>query len=124
MDSRRPRGREADQGVGAGVERIAPLLRMFRAAPASLDQGIDPIEHRRQEQRKAVTDVAMQRTFEQCVGEYHKLHSGAWKNAKHAAQWTNTLKTYAYPVFGKWPVAEVTDVQIIAVLLPIWTTKH
>jgi hypothetical protein len=27
-----------------------------------------------------------------------------WKNAKRRQQWTNTLKTYVYPVFGDLPV--------------------
>lgn len=89
-----------------------------------LEQGIDPIEQRQQAKRQQVTDAALRRTFEQCVLEYHALHAGAWKNAKHAAQWTNTLKTYAYPVFGDWPVSEITDTQIVVALKAIWETKH
>ena len=34
-------------------------------------------------------------------------HEAAWKNAKHPAQWSSTLATYAYPVFGAQPVAAV-----------------
>ena len=31
-------------------------------------------------------------------------HRVAWKNDKHAAQWTATLKTYAYPLLGEMSV--------------------
>ena len=93
-------------------------------ARALLEEGIDPIERRQQAKRRLVADTAQRRTFKQCVEEYHALHAGSWKNAKHAAQWTNTLKTYAYPHFGDWPVSEVTDTQVVASLRPIWEKKH
>lgn len=89
-----------------------------------LDLGIDPIEQRNDAQRKAATAEALRKTFKQCVEEYHLLHAGAWKNVKHASQWTNTLVTYAYPTFGEWPIDAVTDVQVVTALTPIWTSKH
>lgn len=98
-------------------ESVVDLRRM-------LDKGIDPIEQRKQELRKSEQATKLRRTFQQCVEEYHELHSVLWKNAKHASQWTNTLKTYAYPLFGNWPVDEVTEVEIVAALTPIWNEKH
>ncbi|MGH8040594.1 MAG: tyrosine-type recombinase/integrase, partial [Rudaea sp.] len=50
-------------------------------------------------------------------------HKSGWKNEKHAAQWTSTLDTYAYPVIGKLPVAAIDTVLVMKVLEPIWTTK-
>lgn len=46
-----------------------------------------------------------------------------WANAKHAAQWKNTIVTYAYPVLGDKSLADITREDILAVLSPIWTTK-
>jgi integrase len=47
-----------------------------------------------------------------------------WKNPKHADQWINTLRAYAFPVFGNKPVAEVTTDNVLATLEPIWQAKH
>ena len=46
-----------------------------------------------------------------------------WSNPKHAAQWENTLRTYAHPVIGRKPVDEVTTSDVLAILVPIWTSK-
>ena len=46
-----------------------------------------------------------------------------WSNAKHAAQWTSTLATYAHPVIGRKPVDEITTGDVLTILTPIWTTK-
>ena len=48
----------------------------------------------------------------------------AGKNAKHGAQWTATLATYAYPIMGTVPVGDVTTDHVVQVLTPIWSTKN
>jgi integrase len=50
------------------------------------------------------------------------MRSG-WKNAKHAAQWSATLETYAYPVMGSLPIAGIDTGLVLKVLEPIWTVK-
>jgi integrase len=44
------------------------------------------------------------------------------RNAE-AAQWRNTLATYAYPVCGDLPVAQVNVAHVTEILEPIWKTK-
>jgi hypothetical protein len=39
-------------------------------------------------------------TFRAAATDYVAAHEAGWKNEKHRAQWTSTLATYAYPVFG------------------------
>lgn len=46
-----------------------------------------------------------------------------WKNATHRQQWRNTLATYAYPILGDVPVADVTTDLVLKVIEPIWATK-
>ncbi len=46
-------------------------------------------------------------SFDQCAEAYILAHKAGWKNVKHGDQWTDTLKTYASPVFGHLPVADV-----------------
>ena len=46
-----------------------------------------------------------------------------WRNAKHAAQWAATLKTYVFPHFGDRPVDEISSADVMNALTPIWTVK-
>lgn len=47
-----------------------------------------------------------------------------WRNAKHRAQWTATIETYALPIIGDRPISEITRDDVIKVLDPIWSTKN
>lgn len=89
--------------------------------------GRDPIEHRQtelsQRMSAALQAAKLSRTFAECAKEYHKANADDWKNVKHAAQWINTLTTYAFPQIGKLPVGDVNRDHIRDVLLPIWKTK-
>jgi hypothetical protein len=67
--------------------------------------------------------LARSMTFDQCATAYINAHKGSWKNAKHAEQWKNTLATYASPIIGALPVADVDTDLIVKVLSPIWGSK-
>lgn len=62
-------------------------------------------------------------SFEHCAERFLASKSAEWKNPKHKQQWSNTLKTYAYPVIGTLPVSEIGLGHITKILEPIWTTK-
>jgi integrase len=57
------------------------------------------------------------------AGRYIAAHSAGWHNARHAAQWSTTLREYAVPVIGRLPVQEVDTGLVLNVLEPIWTVK-
>ena len=78
---------------------------------------IDPIEKRR------LTHARDGITFDQCADAYMDAHRSSWRNAKHAAQWSSTLKAYATPVIGALPVSEIDTALVMRVLQPIWKTK-
>jgi integrase len=69
-------------------------------------------------------------TFKQCAERFIEAHRASWSNAKHAAQWSSTLATYAHPIIGNLPVGDIggngnghaTDL-IMKVLEPIWYSK-
>jgi integrase len=117
-------GRLREMGLGsvhaiglAEARKRATACRQMR-----LD-GTDPIAVKKAGKLKAKLEAARAMTFRQCAEAYIEAHKAGWQNAKHAAQWSSTLKTYAYPVFGALPVQAV-DVGLIAkVLEPIWKTK-
>lgn len=85
-------------------------------------QGIDPIERRRV-QRAEVAARAGLNTFSEVADAYIAAHEASWRNAKHRQQWRNTLDTYAVPILGKLPVAQVDVGSVMRVLEPIWREK-
>jgi integrase len=89
----------------------------------SLNNGADPLAEKTARKKEDKLAAAGTRTFERCADAYIEAHSKGWKNAKHAAQWTSTLRTYVYPVLGELPVRTIDRALVIDVLDPIWTTK-
>jgi len=84
---------------------------------------IDPITHRAQQVAAVALDAAKTMTFTNCAEAYIEANKAGWKNAKHVAQWSATLDTYVYPVFGKLPVQAVDVGLVLKVIEPIWTVK-
>jgi integrase len=66
-------------------------------------------------------------TFRECAEQYIEAHKPSWSNPKHAAQWSATLKTYAYPIIGDEAVSKMTNSTgtdlVMKVLEPVWYTK-
>ena len=85
--------------------------------------GIDPIEMRRGRRQDEAVEAAKAITFSACAASYIDSHRAGWRNAKHAAQWTATLETYAYPMFGSLPVQAVDTNLVMQALEPIWAVK-
>ncbi|WP_428375386.1 tyrosine-type recombinase/integrase [Lichenicoccus sp.] len=125
-------GRTREMGLGrAGSEPGAVPLSEARQTAGELHRlvrsGVDPLA-RRVDERAAAKALAQQTairgvTFEQAAERFMLANRAGWKNAKHSAQWTSTLKTYAYPHLGDLPVADVLTEHVLAVLTPIWTSK-
>ncbi len=84
-------------------------------------QGRDPLAERRQAAEELCRPPVP--TFAQAVEQVIEMRRPIWSNAKHASQWTNTLRTYAHPIIGRKLVDEVTTGDVLAILTPIWTTK-
>ena len=94
----------------AVLERDANLRGDLRAVQAALDAVQVPSP-----------------TFKTCAEQYIEAHKAGWSNARHVQQWSSTLETYAYPVIGNLPVAELSGrsgtYKIKEILDPIWYTK-
>ncbi len=86
-------------------------------------EGIDPIKARNRELTSQRVQAASAMTFKECAEAYIRSHKAGWRNTKHAAQWTSTLETYAFPVIGSLPVQAVDTPLVLKVLEPIWQVK-
>ena len=63
-------------------------------------------------------------TFEEIARQVHIERMPTWKNAKHGAQWINTLRDYAFAKIGRMPVDAIGQPEVLMCLSPIWTEKH
>jgi integrase len=117
-------GRPRWMGLGSAND-IALAEARIRAAECRKTRadGKDPIEARKDKLRVARLDAARGLTFEECAKAFIEAKKVGWRNSKHAAQWSSTLETYAYPIFGSLPVQTVDTAMVMKVLEPIWTTK-
>lgn len=111
------RGKRRDIGLGglatvSLAEAREAALAMRKLARA----GGDPLAERRRE-RRAVP------TFEEAADIVHAEHAPGWKSPKHAAQWKNTLREYAFPVLGRMRVDHIDAPDVLKVLAPIWLAK-
>lgn len=117
-------GKRRDKGLGGFPDvTLAGAREAARTARAKIKEGIDPIEEAKAAKSALVASRAKDVTFEKCAETYIETHEKGWKNAKHRAQWVNTLSTYVYPQFGKLLVRDVELAHVLSVLEPIWTTK-
>lgn len=83
----------------------------------------DPLMLKRQERAKAAAAAARSMSFRQAAEQYIEERRQNWKNIKHAQQWENTLKTYAYPVIEDVQVSEIDKAMVLKIIKPIWATK-
>lgn len=86
--------------------------------------GGDPFLLRDQLRAMAVAAAAAAAapTFEKAAEMAHAALTTGWTNAKHAAQWLNTLRQHAFPLIGNIPVNQITTADLLRVLSPIWLT--
>ena len=108
--------RRHDLGLGVFP---AVSLKAARLAVDTLrlkvSQGIDPLACR------LVADPQPSGvTFRQEAERYISTHRPSWKNARHAQQWSHSLRDHVYPSLGDQPVASIETEQVLDVLVPIW----
>lgn len=121
------KGKSRDIGLGAagpGGIYLADARDLATALRLKVKAGIDPLAERQQAEADAKAEEQASKvagiTFKAMAETHIAANRDSWRNAKHKQQWENTLKTYAYPVFGELPVAEVDTPHVLKVLEPIW----
>ena len=123
-------GKSRDIGLGAagaGGMSLADARDRAAALRLKVKAGIDPLSERQEAEARAKAaaeaSVAAIVTFKNAADAYIAANGDSWRNAKHRQQWENTLATYAYPVIGGMPVADVDTAQVLRILEPIWKAK-
>jgi len=121
-------GKERRMGLGkyrgnGAADDVTLAVARERAAACRqlLANGQDPLDRREAERRSAGPQATV--TFKDAFYTYFAGKRQSLSNAKHRAQWESTLQTYAFPLIGHRPVADVTAGEVIDALRPIWTTR-
>jgi integrase len=117
-------GKRREYGLG-GYPSVSLASARDRAR-GLLDQiftGTDPSVAKKEAKSKLAAQKAKSVTFKVLAEQYIAQHEAAWKNAKHAAQWTSTLETYVHPTLGSMVVGDIDTPAILKVLEPIWKEK-
>jgi integrase len=117
------RGRRRDMGLGGWpAVSLSDAREAARVARQKVRAGIDPIDDADAALARAKAERNLM-TFREAAEGYMDAHERGLRNAKHAAQWRSTLKTYAYPVFGDKAVRDVELQDVLRVIEPLWTSK-
>jgi integrase len=118
-------GRTRDMGLGALANVSLVKARAKAAAARALrDDGIDPIEQAGELAAAAATPKGPKSlTFELAAEAYMVDKLKRLRSDVHRHQWRQTLETYAYPIIGDMPVADIETSDVLAILRPIWDTK-
>jgi integrase len=121
--------REMGLGPARGLNAV-PLAKARQKAAALHEQvsaGLDPLAERamQAEATAAAAEAAAVRaiTFRDVAEDHLATHASGWSHPKHKAQWISSLATYAYPVIGAVPVAQVSTEHLMTVLRPLWQAK-
>jgi integrase len=113
-----------EAGLGSfdtwGLAEARDRAREFRQQRAL---GKDPIEERKAQRTAAKIEAAKALTFRACADAYIDAHAAGWRDPKSRKQWQSSLRAYAYPAFGEFPVQSVDVALVMKALQPIWTTK-
>jgi len=117
-------GKAREMGLGAyPTTTLAAARGAAEEARQLKAKGSDPIDNRAAVRALKIAEAAKAVTFRHCAEAFIEARRDGWKNAKHAAQWTATLETYAMPKLGGVPVASIDVTLVHSVLEPIWRTK-
>lgn len=120
-------GKRREIGLGGftTTNGIAEARKRAQEARDKIREGIDPVQERRSARAALKAARLTGITFKQAAEEFIATNDAGWSNSKHAAQWTSTLATYAFPLIGNVQVADITTAHVLEVLKQdnFWTTK-
>jgi integrase len=114
-------GKRRMMGLGAcSHTTLAKAREKATDARKQVKDGIDPLAVREVD---AAATKAKATTFRDVAKDYIDDQRAGWRNAKHASQWENTLRDYAFPEIGEKAPQDVTTEDVLRILKPIWQAK-
>ena len=116
--------KQREMGLGSqSVIGLAEARQIALEQKRLVTLGMDPIEQRKHIRQSKAIEQARNVTFKEAAEACIEARSHEWRNAKHAQQWSNSLKQYAYPILGDLPLSNISTDLVLKVVEPIWISK-
>lgn len=97
------------------------------ALGAKVSVGIDPLSEREQQRKDQDLEErarhARRTTFREVAERYLEAHGPSWSPG-NLRQWRQCLRDFVYPRIGQEPISSVCRDDVLAILRPIWVSKH
>jgi integrase len=111
------------------ARKLAAEKRLIRASGTDPLAALDAHKDTRRLER-AATEAAKQEAgrpkapiFDHALDDFHIANEGQWRSKLHATEWRDSLVRHVCPALGPKRVDEITILDILAVLKPIWKTR-
>ena len=115
-------GKRKEKSLGsANTITISQAKEMAEKFRVGLTEGTAPMTPKEVLDKEVRADLTFEDYAKKAIEKIANVR--LWKNAKHKAQWFATVRAYAIPVLGKKKLSEIKRADVLAVLLPIWSTK-
>ena len=88
-----------------------------------LNQGMNPASEKKAQKEQQIQNEEDKPKFKEYALACIESKRPEWSNKKHAEQWNNTLRDYAFKHIGHLPVDIINTEDILKILNPIWHTK-
>jgi integrase len=116
-------GKRREMGLGSyPTTSIREARTKAFEARTVIDDGNDPLEIRRKQEREAARLAAVP-TFAEAARQHFADKAEGFRNKKHRDQWISTLERFVFPKIGKTRVDELTPADFAACLKTIWLEK-
>lgn len=110
-------GRRRDMGLGGyPAVSLARARESAREARERVRLGADPIEDRRVARDVLAARSRAAMTFRDCAVRLIESKIAGWRSAVHARQWSQSLRDYAFPSIGLYPVDQIGLPEVLLVL--------
>jgi integrase len=114
-------GRQRYLGLGSlDTIGLATAREKARAARELRLERKDPIAEKRAQRSAAAAERARSMTFDEARDAYVTAHRAAWRSAKVARQWTQSLEDHVSPLLGKVLVKDIDAGLVLKAIEPLW----
>lgn len=112
-------------GLGPYPEITLAMARQkAREYAEMIREGIDPRAERKARESALRASQAKQQTFRDVAQRYIAKKAKEYRTAKQVQKLTSQLNNYVYPTVGKMLVSDIERPHILAILEPLWESKH
>lgn len=118
-------GKRQPIGLGSYPQvSLAEAREIARKLSLEAKGGVNLLARKRAQNSALIAAAAKNKTFRDCAEAYMTAHASDYTNDKHRKQWSSTIEVYAYPVFGKMLVSDITMRHVLDVLLQETTHRN